>query len=84
MREYKRLRFPDDNRIVTLCAYTPRKTLRACAQINARNSMLFIANSTILLTIKLERLFVRSSLELNGNSAIQWTIEVGTGKINKN
>ncbi len=28
MREYKRLRFPDDNRIVTLCAYTPRKTLR--------------------------------------------------------
>ncbi len=28
MREHKRLRFPDDNRIVTLCAYTPRKTLR--------------------------------------------------------
>lgn len=28
MREYKRLKFSDDNRIVTLCAYTPRKTLR--------------------------------------------------------
>ncbi len=28
MREYKRLRFPDDKRIVTLCAFTPRGTLR--------------------------------------------------------
>ena len=28
MRDYKKLRFPDDNRIVTLCEYTPRGTLR--------------------------------------------------------
>ena len=28
MREYKRVRFPDDRRIITLCAYTPRETLR--------------------------------------------------------
>ncbi|NNG01739.1 MAG: hypothetical protein HKM93_20305 [Desulfobacteraceae bacterium] len=28
MRNYKRLRFPDDNRIVTLCGFTPRNTLR--------------------------------------------------------
>jgi len=28
MQEYKKQRFPDDNRIVTLCAYTPRGTLR--------------------------------------------------------
>lgn len=28
MQEYKKLRFPDDNRIVTLCAFTPHGTLR--------------------------------------------------------
>jgi hypothetical protein len=28
MREYKRARFPDDNRFITVCAYTPRGTLR--------------------------------------------------------
>ena len=28
MQEYKRLRFSDDKRIVTLCAFTPRSTLR--------------------------------------------------------
>jgi hypothetical protein len=28
MQEYKKLRFPDDKRIVTLCAFTPRGTLR--------------------------------------------------------
>lgn len=28
MQEYKRLRFPDDNRIITLCSYTPLGTLR--------------------------------------------------------
>jgi hypothetical protein len=28
MQEYKRLRFPDDNRIVTLCGFTTRGTLR--------------------------------------------------------
>lgn len=28
MQEYKRLRFPDDKRIVTLCEFTPRGTLR--------------------------------------------------------
>lgn len=28
MQEYKRLRFPDDKRIVTLCAFTPSGTLR--------------------------------------------------------
>jgi len=28
MQDYKKLRFPDDNRTVTLCAYTPRGTLR--------------------------------------------------------
>ena len=28
MQEYKKLRFSDDNRIVTLCEFTPRSTLR--------------------------------------------------------
>lgn len=28
MQEYKRVRFPDDKRIVTLCAYTPKGALR--------------------------------------------------------
>jgi hypothetical protein len=28
MQEYKRVRFPDDKRIVTLCAFTPKGTLR--------------------------------------------------------
>ena len=28
MRVYKRVRFPDDTRFITLCAYTPRGTLR--------------------------------------------------------
>jgi hypothetical protein len=28
MQEYKRLRFPDDKRIVTLCGFTSRGTLR--------------------------------------------------------
>ncbi len=28
MREYKRERFPDDTRFITVCAYTPRGTLR--------------------------------------------------------
>ncbi len=28
MRAYKRVRFPDDNRFITLCAYTPHGTLR--------------------------------------------------------
>ena len=28
MQKYKRSRFSDDNRIVTLCAYTPHGTLR--------------------------------------------------------
>lgn len=28
MREYKKVRFPDDSRVITLCAYTPRETLR--------------------------------------------------------
>jgi hypothetical protein len=28
MQEYKKLRFPDDKRIITLCAFTPRGTLR--------------------------------------------------------
>jgi hypothetical protein len=28
MQEYKKLKFPDDKRIVTLCAFTPRSTLR--------------------------------------------------------
>lgn len=28
MQDYKKLRFPDDNRTVTFCAYTPRGTLR--------------------------------------------------------
>jgi hypothetical protein len=28
MQEYKRLRFPDDNRIVTSCGFTTRGTLR--------------------------------------------------------
>ena len=28
MQEYKRLRFPDDKRIVTLCSFAPRSTLR--------------------------------------------------------
>ena len=28
MRDYNKLRFPDDNRIVTLCEYTPRGTLK--------------------------------------------------------
>ena len=28
MREYKRARFPEDTRFITVCAYTPRGTLR--------------------------------------------------------
>lgn len=28
MQEYKKIRFPDDKRVVTLCAFTPRGTLR--------------------------------------------------------
>ena len=28
MQEYKRVRFGDDQRVITLCAYTPRETLR--------------------------------------------------------
>jgi len=28
MQEYKKARFPDDRRIITLCAFTPRETLR--------------------------------------------------------
>ena len=28
MQEYKKLRFSDDNRIVTFCGFTPRGTLR--------------------------------------------------------
>ena len=28
MRAYKRVRFPDDTRFITLCAYTPHGTLR--------------------------------------------------------
>ncbi len=28
MREYKKARFPDDTRFITVCAYTPRGTLR--------------------------------------------------------
>jgi len=28
MREYKKARFPDDARFITVCAYTPRETLR--------------------------------------------------------
>ncbi len=28
MREYKRARFPDDSRFITLCGYTPWGTLR--------------------------------------------------------
>jgi len=28
MREYKRARFPDDTRFITVCAYTPYGTLR--------------------------------------------------------
>lgn len=28
MREYKRARFPDDSRFITLCAYTAQGTLR--------------------------------------------------------
>lgn len=34
MREYKRIRFPDDKRIVTLCGFTPRGTLRVEWQEN--------------------------------------------------
>jgi hypothetical protein len=28
MQAYKKIRFPDDKRVVTLCAFTPRGTLR--------------------------------------------------------
>jgi hypothetical protein len=28
MRAYKRIRFPEDTRFITMCAYTPRGTLR--------------------------------------------------------
>ena len=28
MIDYKRVRFPDDKRVITLCGYTPRGTLR--------------------------------------------------------
>lgn len=38
MQEYKRVRFGDDQRVITLCAYTPQETLRVEWEPNSESN----------------------------------------------